>query len=78
MTATGPVTLPFADSGSTIEEAFAACERLTRSHYENFSVATRLLPRDLRRHFFSIYAFCRGVDDLGDEVDGDRPALLDA
>ena len=78
MTATGPVTLPFADSGSSIEEAFAACERLTRSHYENFSVATGLLPRDLRRHFFSIYAFCRGVDDLGDEVDGDRLALLDA
>ncbi|MCH8221869.1 MAG: squalene synthase HpnC [Chloroflexi bacterium] len=72
------MTLPFAESGSSIEEAFAACERLTRSHYENFSVATRLLPRDLRRHFFSIYAFCRGVDDLGDEVDGDRLALLDA
>ena len=78
MTTTGPVTLPFADSGSTIEEAFAACESLTRSHYENFSVATRLLPGNLRRHFFSIYAFCRGVDDLGDEVDGDRLALLDA
>ena len=78
MTATGPATLPLAESGASIEEAFAACERLTRSHYENFSVATRLLPRDLRRHFFSIYAFCRGVDDLGDEVDGDRLALLDA
>ncbi len=78
MTATGPVTLPFAESGATIEEAFAACERLTRSHYENFSVATRLLPVDLRHHFFSIYAFCRGVDDLGDQVDGNRLALLDA
>ena len=78
MSATGPVTLPFAESGTTIEESFAACERLTRSHYENFSVATRLLPGDLQRHFFSIYAFCRGVDDLGDEVGGDRLALLDA
>ncbi len=78
MTATGPVTLPFVESGTTIEEAFAACERLTRSHYENFSVATRLLPGDLQRHFFSIYAFCRGVDDLGDQVEGERLALLDA
>ncbi len=78
MSATGPVTLPFAESGATIEESFAACERLTRSHYENFSVATRLLPGELQRHFFSIYAFCRGVDDLGDEVEGDRLALLDA
>ncbi|MBM3957878.1 MAG: squalene/phytoene synthase family protein, partial [Gemmatimonadetes bacterium] len=57
--------------------AFRTCERLARAHYENFSVGTRLLPRDLRPHFWSIYAFCRGVDDLGDEAAGDRLALLD-
>ena len=59
------------------DDAFAACERLVKSHYENFSVATRLLPAALRRHFYSVYAFCRGVDDLGDEFSGDRPAALD-
>ena len=59
------------------DEAFEHCERLARTHYENFSVGTRLLPRPLRRHFYSIYAFCRGVDDLGDEAAGDRLALLD-
>jgi squalene synthase HpnC len=60
-----------------ITEAFAHCETLARTHYENFSVGTRLIPGKLRKHFYSVYAFCRGVDDLGDEVVGDRFAMLD-
>lgn len=63
-------------SAEHIAEAFAHCELLARTHYENFSVGTRLIPRELRKHFYSIYAFCRGVDDLGDEAAGDRIALL--
>ena len=78
MTATGPTTLPFGETARTVEDAFAICERLARTHYENFSLGTRLLPADLRPHFYSVYAFCRGVDDLGDEVAGDRAALLDS
>jgi squalene synthase HpnC len=31
----------------------------------------------LRRHIYAVYAYCRGVDDLGDEAEGDRAALLD-
>ena len=65
------------DSPDYLEASFAACESLARTHYENFSVGSRLLPRHLRRHFFSIYAFSRGVDDLGDESEGDRLVLLD-
>jgi squalene synthase HpnC len=57
---------------ATVEQAFAVCERLARTHYENFSLATRLMPRRLRPHFYSVYAYCRGVDDLGDEARGDR------
>ena len=56
-----------------LAEAQAYCERLARTHYENFSVATWFLPRRLRRHFFNVYAYCRISDDLGDEM-GD-PAL---
>lgn len=48
--------------------AFAYCERLTRRHYENFTVASWLLPKDLRPHFASIYGFCRWSDDLADEI----------
>jgi squalene synthase HpnC len=66
-------TVPRAD----LDEAFARCERLAKTHYENFSVGTRLLPKELRPHFYSIYAFCRGVDDIGDESVGDRLAALD-
>jgi len=44
---------------------------------ENFTVASWLLPRALRKHMYAVYAYCRGVDDLGDEANGDRLALLD-
>jgi squalene synthase HpnC len=56
-------------------EAESYCERLARSHYENFSVATWFLPKRLRQHFFNVYAYCRISDDLGDET-GDRAASL--
>jgi squalene synthase HpnC len=65
------------DSPDYLDATFAACERLAKTHYENFNVGSRLLPQPLRRHFYSIYAFSRGVDDLGDEASGDRLALLD-
>jgi squalene synthase HpnC len=52
----------------TRDEALVYCARLTASHYENFSVVTRLTPREHRPAFRSIYAFCRWSDDLGDEV----------
>ena len=51
------------------------CARLTRGHYENFSVATLLLPRRLLRHFQAVYAYCRWADDLADETGGGTQAL---
>ena len=65
------------DSPDYLDATFAACEQLAKTRYENFSIGSHLLPRHLRRHFYSIYAFSRGVDDLGDEADGDSLALLD-
>ena len=62
----------------------AEAERYTRwlaaHHYENFHVATWLLPRRLRQHFCNVYAYCRWADDLGDEVASPLRALelLDA
>ena len=44
---------------------------------ENFPVALRMLPRDLRGHLEAIYGYARLVDDLGDEFPGDRSAALD-
>lgn len=60
-----------------IRSAYARCRRLARAHYENFPVATLLIPRRVRRHMHALYAFARGVDDLGDEAPGDRLELLD-
>jgi squalene synthase HpnC len=44
---------------------------------ENFPVALRLLPRTPRGQLRAVYAYARFVDDVGDEVHGDRLALLD-
>jgi squalene synthase HpnC len=52
----------------SLAEARAWCKELTGSHYENFHVATFFLPKKVRPHFESIYAYCRVSDDLGDEV----------
>ena len=52
--------------------AYAACEALARSHYENFPVASRLLPRAMRPHIAAVYAYARVADDLADE--GNAPA----
>jgi squalene synthase HpnC len=64
----------------TLEEAQEWCRHLATTHYENFHVATWFLPRKVRPHFESIYAYCRVADDLGDEVDDPAVAmrLLDA
>jgi squalene synthase HpnC len=56
------------DVRPSLAEAQAWCKVLTTTHYENFHVATFFLPKKLRPHFESIYAFCRTSDDLGDEV----------
>jgi squalene synthase HpnC len=55
-----------------VAEAYAACQKLAARHYENFPVASRLLPREARPHIAAIYAFARHADDLADE--GDTPA----
>ncbi|MEP6659616.1 MAG: squalene synthase HpnC [Acidimicrobiales bacterium] len=50
---------------------------LAKARDENFSVAPLFLPRPIRAQMLALYGFARFVDDLGDEADGDRLALLD-
>jgi squalene synthase HpnC len=54
-----------------VADAYATCLRLAASHYENFPVASRLLPKASRPHIAAIYAFARVADDIADE--GDLP-----
>src|SRR5262245_377002 len=64
-----------------LAHAYETCEALARSHYENFPVASALLPRPMRPHIAAVYAFARTADDLADEGDtpgAERRAALEA
>jgi len=58
-------------------QAPTRAEVMPQATQENFTVASLLLPRRERRALLGIYGFARLVDDAGDEVRGDRTALLD-
>jgi hydroxysqualene synthase len=58
-------------NAQVLAQAYEACETLARSHYENFPVASALLPRPMRPHIAAVYAFARTADDMADE--GDAP-----
>ena len=63
-----------------LKQAYEACQALAESHYENFPVASRLMPARLRPHVAAIYAFARTADDCADEPGrepGERLRLLD-
>jgi squalene synthase HpnC len=70
-----PPSYAFPPQPPSLAQAQAYCRTLARSHYENFSVATRFLPARLHQHFFNVYAYCRISDDLGDEVGHPEDAL---
>lgn len=91
-TATQPAISKLADpiSGARITarswslaSAYQYCEQVARAHYENFPVGSVLVPKALRKHFYSIYAFARTADDFADEgydqdyAEAERLACLD-
>jgi hydroxysqualene synthase len=62
-----------------LRAAYTECQRLARRHYENFPVASLLVPRDKRDALAAIYAFARAADDFADEpgVEGRLELLAD-
>lgn len=63
-----------------LADAYAHCAAMARVHYENFPVASRLLPARIRPAVTVIYAFARSADDFADEGDlsrEQRQTLLD-
>jgi squalene synthase HpnC/squalene synthase HpnD len=62
-------------AGCSPESAQQYTRWLATHHYENFNVASWLLPRELHQHFYNLYAYCRWADDLGDEVPETQRAL---
>jgi squalene synthase HpnC len=66
---------------SDMRAAYQYCERVAREHYENFPVASWVLPPPMRPHIAAIYAFARRADDFADEPgleDAERLRRLDA
>ena len=59
--------MPRYSAGTSIRKAFEYCENITRSHYENFPVASLFIPKERRPFICSIYAFARTADDIADE-----------
>ena len=59
-----------------LEKAYHYCQQLAASHYENFPVASKLLPKRLRQPISVIYAFSRTADDFADEGDADQQTRL--
>jgi hydroxysqualene synthase len=48
-------------------DPYEACASIARAHYENFPVASALLPRRMRPHVAAVYAYARLADDIADE-----------
>jgi squalene synthase HpnC len=64
---------------AAVADAYAFCLRMARDHYENFPVASRLLPAALQQPIAVVYAFARTADDFadeGDRTDDERLQLL--
>jgi phytoene synthase len=53
---------------SLVRSSYKYCEKITKGHYENFPVASLLIPREKRNYIYSIYAFARAADDFADEL----------
>jgi squalene synthase HpnC len=59
------VSVPTSLERATAE---AFCRAVAAAHYENFTVATLLVPARLRQHLANVYTFARWADDLADEA----------
>jgi squalene synthase HpnC len=64
--AAGPPPAVEAEAAA-LAQAYEYCARVARSHYENFTVASWLMPRAMRKHMHAIYAYARMADDFADE-----------
>ena len=66
----------------TLEQSYAACRALHRSHGTTYYWATKALPRIVQPHVHALYGVCRYADEIVDALDDapieERAAALDA
>ena len=83
MTTSGTARVPRFQARQDAEQAASARSVpphhavMAQAREENFPVAIALLGRRRREALLAIYGVARLIDDIGDEVLGDRDALLD-
>ena len=58
-----------------IRAAYRYCQEMANRHYENFPVASKLIPPHLRPHIAAVYAFARTADDFADEEKNEQKLL---
>jgi len=56
-------------AAKSIDDAYNFCKYIALGHYENFPVGSVLIPKQIRKHFFSVYSFSRFADDIADIPD---------
>ena len=61
---------------AALREDYARCASITRRSSSNFYYAFMLLPAERRQALYSVYAFCRFVDDIADDKSVGHPAEL--
>ena len=59
----------------SLEDSYRYCAQVVENHYENFPVASRLLPARTRPAIAVLYAFARAADDFADEEPDTATAL---
>jgi len=50
-----------------LQLAYRQCQKIAKTHYENFPVASFILPARIRQAVTVVYVFSRRADDLADE-----------
>lgn len=67
---------PVTGTGTALSDAYEYCQRIARKHYENFPVASWLLPAAIRKPVTVIYTFARTADDIADEGNANQQQRL--
>src|SRR5580658_4616822 len=61
------LALASSHGATDVKSAYEYCAKLVASHYENFTIASWLMPREMRPSMHAIYAYARMADDFADE-----------
>jgi 15-cis-phytoene synthase len=67
---------PPPQADAALREDYARCASITRRSSSNFYYAFMLLPAERRQALYSVYAFCRYIDDIADDRSVGKPAEL--